>query len=231
MAENTTLNALSRISGVLGDGPLGATYAVLASPPEDGTVTLQADGGFIYTPTNPDFTGYDTFSFYTFDGFTKNPTVETAVIAVGQAPGDTNVCGMTKQVQTPPLSWQCTYNYLDPWVEKAQGESVGMIVATVTAKITTSQNKPGMYHLEVDISSAVPAQKVTNPLVQGGALPAGVNLRTESFLRLIEPGNRKGIEATPLTLDIPLTPQPTGKVSADVNPKKWPLPAPAELRS
>ncbi len=57
-----------------------ALSAVLVSGPENGTLTLNADGSFTYTP-NEDFTGTDTFSYKANDG-TADSGVATVTIDV-----------------------------------------------------------------------------------------------------------------------------------------------------
>jgi hypothetical protein len=71
-----------------------------------------------------------------------------------------------------------------------------MIVATIKAEIRSIDEKKGTYRLRIRISSEVPAQALANPLAK--ALPAGVNLRTETFLRGIERGNRPVLGKTTL---------------------------------
>ena len=64
-----------------GTGPL---TAVLVSGPTDGTLNLNANGGFTYVPTNG-FYGVDTFAYQDFDGETTSAPA-TVTITVTQAP-------------------------------------------------------------------------------------------------------------------------------------------------
>ena len=92
-AEDTVLTVPA--SGVLGndsdpDGnPL--TAVLVGSGPAHGTLTLNADGGFIYTPA-ADFAGSDSFTYRASDGtLTSNvATVAISVTAVNDAPVATN---------------------------------------------------------------------------------------------------------------------------------------------
>ena len=76
--------------GVLGNdtdidgGPLSA---ILVSGPANGSLTLNADGSFDYTP-NLDFNGTDSFTYRAFDGSANSnvATVEITVNAVNDAP-------------------------------------------------------------------------------------------------------------------------------------------------
>jgi len=85
--EDTTLTIAA--SGVLGNDsdPDGdALSALLASGPASGTVTLNADGSFSYTP-NANFAGTDSFSYTAGDGtLTSAATVSITVNATNDAP-------------------------------------------------------------------------------------------------------------------------------------------------
>jgi VCBS repeat-containing protein len=76
--------------GVLGndtDGDGDALAAALASGPEHGSLELNPDGSFDYTP-NPDFNGTDSFSYRASDGSLESDpgTVAIEVGAVNDAP-------------------------------------------------------------------------------------------------------------------------------------------------
>ena len=141
----------------------------------------------------------------------------------------TDPSGLDEVLPNPIQVWppETSYNYLDPWVEKRQGESKDMVVATVNAAISNVNVEKSTYKLTVTISSAVPAQKVNNKLVEGGTLPAGVNLRTEFFLRSLEPGNRPIPGSS--TLGITFDPAPLKGPQVDVNQKNWKLPVAQDL--
>jgi len=86
--EDTVLNAAA--PGVLGNDtdPDGdALSAVLDSGPAHGTVGLNADGSFVYTPA-PDYNGPDSFTYKTRDGSQDSGTATVAitVAAVNDAP-------------------------------------------------------------------------------------------------------------------------------------------------
>jgi hypothetical protein len=49
--------------------------AVLDTGPNHGTLTLQSNGAFVYTPTQ-DFNGQDSFHYHVYDGQDNSPTVE-----------------------------------------------------------------------------------------------------------------------------------------------------------
>ena len=48
------------------DSPANALTATLAVAPQHGSLVLDANGGFTYTPAN-NFTGTDTFTYYALD--------------------------------------------------------------------------------------------------------------------------------------------------------------------
>ena len=86
-AANADTTLVITAPGVLGndndtDGdPLSAA---VATGPSNGSVTLNADGGFSYTP-NPGFTGADTYTYTANDG-TTDSTPATVTITVAAAP-------------------------------------------------------------------------------------------------------------------------------------------------
>jgi VCBS repeat-containing protein len=55
--------------------------AALVSQPANGTVSMNADGGFTYTP-NPNFNGEDTFTYAADDGEGTTPSEESVTITV-----------------------------------------------------------------------------------------------------------------------------------------------------
>jgi hypothetical protein len=65
--------------------------AVLVAAPQHGTLSLDADGGFIYTP-NPNFFGTDSFQYKANDGMADSnvATVTIDVTHVSQAPSGTD---------------------------------------------------------------------------------------------------------------------------------------------
>gem|GEM_PF-1206202 len=79
--EDTTLTVAA--PGVLGndsDGDGDPLTAVLDTPPGSGSLTLNGNGSFSYTPA-PDFNGSDSFSYYASDGI-DDSTVATVSITV-----------------------------------------------------------------------------------------------------------------------------------------------------
>lgn len=93
---NTALNVAA--NGVLAndsDPDGNAITAVLSVSTTHGTLALNANGGFVYTPT-AGYSGPDSFTYYAFDGMansTSAATVSIAVSAVVITPPDT----------TPPI--------------------------------------------------------------------------------------------------------------------------------
>src|SRR6185503_10459336 len=82
--------SVAAASGVLsndGDVEGNALSAVLASGTSNGTLTLNADGSFSYTP-NANFNGADSFSYRANDGTVDSNvvTVTLTVSAVNDAP-------------------------------------------------------------------------------------------------------------------------------------------------
>ncbi len=77
--EDTTLTIMA--NGVLANDsdPDGdALQTILLSQPTHGTLTLSADGGFIYTP-NPHYNGADAFTYQAKDGKTNSSTALVSI--------------------------------------------------------------------------------------------------------------------------------------------------------
>jgi VCBS repeat-containing protein len=90
--EDTTLTVAA--AGVLGndtDGDGDAMTAAIAAGPANGTVTLNADGSFSYTP-NANFAGADSFSYTASDGtLASSETIVTITVnAVNDVPSADN---------------------------------------------------------------------------------------------------------------------------------------------
>jgi VCBS repeat-containing protein len=114
--------------GVLGndsdvDGP--SLSAILVSPAASGTVTLNANGSFSYSP-NLNFTGTDSFTYQATDGIAES-AVATVTISVTPKP----TSYQTNQYASTVLGWSSTYaqwwwnrgytNIRDYTAEKALG--------------------------------------------------------------------------------------------------------------
>jgi len=92
VTEDTTLTASvgdTDSPGVLDndtDAEGDPLEAMLVTPPENGTLVLQADGSFTYTP-DADYFGTDSFTYRAFDG-NSSSAAATATIVVNAVPGD-----------------------------------------------------------------------------------------------------------------------------------------------
>jgi hypothetical protein len=93
------------VAGVLGndsdvDNP--ALTAVVEAPPANGTLVLNADGSFAYTPTLW-FSGVDTFTYRASDGMEAS-AIATVNIHVAWIPGDLNADGAVNRVDAALLA-------------------------------------------------------------------------------------------------------------------------------
>ncbi|MFC1758352.1 Ig-like domain-containing protein, partial [Planctomycetota bacterium] len=86
VAEDTVLNE-SETTGVLANDSGGQLTSVVATQPANGTLTLQADGSFTYTP-NVDYFGSDSFTYTATDGSETSAatTVQIQVEPVNDRP-------------------------------------------------------------------------------------------------------------------------------------------------
>jgi VCBS repeat-containing protein len=85
-AKNTTLNVLA--NGVLANDsdPDGeALTAALVAGPTQGSVILNVNGGFTYTPA-PGYAGNDSFSYRVSDGMTNSAPATVTISIINQAP-------------------------------------------------------------------------------------------------------------------------------------------------
>lgn len=85
-AKNTklTINAASGVLANDSDPDGQSITAVIASQPSHGQVTLNASGGFTYTPVN-DYVGGDSFGYRVSDGV-ANSAIATATITITNVP-------------------------------------------------------------------------------------------------------------------------------------------------
>ena len=106
MSQDTTLTVLSA-AGVLAndsdvdDASFGAVY-VAGNGPAHGSLGLNADGTFSYTP-DPGFTGTDTFDYVADDGDAES-NLATVTITVNDTQGPSITCSVTKALLWPPNS-------------------------------------------------------------------------------------------------------------------------------
>jgi uncharacterized repeat protein (TIGR01451 family) len=102
LGKNTTLNVPA--AGVLAndtDADGDSLTAVKVTDPAHGTVTLNANGGFSYTPTN-NYYGSDSFTYLANDGLTNSTTatVSLTITNINRAPVADNQ-SLSTPAQTP----------------------------------------------------------------------------------------------------------------------------------
>ncbi|MBN2577591.1 MAG: tandem-95 repeat protein [Pirellulales bacterium] len=95
-ASETAISVLENDPDADGD----SLEAVLAAPPQHGTLTLNPDGGFVYKP-DPGFYGTDSFQYKANDGTTGSNagTVTIHVNPISHAPS-----GTSRQMTIPPAA-------------------------------------------------------------------------------------------------------------------------------
>jgi len=144
VVRNATLNVAP--AGVLAndtDADGNVLTAVLAAAPSRGTVTLNANGGFSYTPM-ANYTGADTFTYRANDGLT-NSGLATVFLSV------------QPQVNTPPV---------------ARGESyftVRGVPLNVSASVGVLANDTDADGTALTVSLVVPVANGTLVLAPGGS--------------------------------------------------------------
>lgn len=98
-SEDTALTIAA--PGVLGndsDPDNDTLSSVLTSPPANGLLTLNADGGFLYVP-NTNFAGVDSFTYRASDGLTNSGLATVTIIVTG--------------VNDPPVAQNDQYSTLE----------------------------------------------------------------------------------------------------------------------
>ncbi|MCP4542916.1 MAG: hypothetical protein GY832_37835, partial [Chloroflexi bacterium] len=162
-AEDTVLTVAA--SGVLtNDTDLdGDTLAaVLDAGPSNGTLALNADGSFTYTPTL-NFDGTDSFSYHASDGFNDSnvATVAITVTAVNDPPGVVNPGQQTSvEEATVSLQIQASDPENDTLAYSATGLPPGLSINPATGEIsgTIPQGALGTYSVTVQVTdSQLPA--------------------------------------------------------------------------
>jgi len=146
---NTNANqalTVPAVTGVLANDsdPQGNPLtAVVATQPSNGTLTLNPDGSFDYTP-NQGFAGTDTFTYDVNDGYLTSTTPGTATITVaGQPPVVNNESynGNAGQTLIVPAETGVLANDSDP-----QGNSLTAVVATQPSNGTLTLNPDGSFN-------------------------------------------------------------------------------------
>ncbi|MBC7631766.1 GDSL-type esterase/lipase family protein [Aeromicrobium sp.] len=144
--------------GVLGDDTDAdgdALTATNASDPANGSVTLNADGSFTYTPA-AGFFGSDTFTYRAFDGTAASTPATVAITVVESPPAETTISGSAADVtygRPQAVSVTITPSTAAGQVTVLNGARVlGTGPATAgTARITVPAKalRPGTYNLTV----------------------------------------------------------------------------------
>jgi hypothetical protein len=178
-AGSLTVNA----PGVLGndtDADGNALTSVLVSGPSDGTLVLNADGSFTYTPDSG-FAGPDSFTYKANDG-TADSNVATVKIYVtngildcgtnntanATGPGDLADVHITRLANTDPLSTCVAKNYaLTTKVEDPPGPDGPTNVVTFDQQAISGQES-AHYLMRIIWTYAPGTSTNTNPSTIGG---------------------------------------------------------------
>ncbi len=139
-ASGTTLNVPA--PGILTNDTGGTLTAILVNGATNGTLTLNASGAFVYTPTN-NFTGVDGFTYKTSNG-SQTSSVASVIIMV-DAPGELFYDNFSRPTNGGPiLPWvqETTTNVLHTGNEG----SVGVLgVWNVSNQVMNATSPPNCY--------------------------------------------------------------------------------------
>lgn len=141
--ENQTLTidpagVLANDSDIDGD----SLTAEIVTGPTNGTLTLAADGSFVYTP-NPGFAGTDTFTYAAFDGTDAATAVVTITVNDVIQPPTANGDAYNTAEDTPlniNAAWGVLANDFDP-----QGETLTATIVTPPQHGTLTLNADGSF--------------------------------------------------------------------------------------
>jgi VCBS repeat-containing protein len=168
--EDTTLSVAA--PGVLGNDsdPDGdALTAALVSGPAHGTLTLNRDASFSYTPA-ADYNGPDSFAYKATDGSLDSPaaTVTLTVTAFNSAELTTKTQAMDGDLKVPPGSeMQVGYSFTIPGDHSPA--TIGFVGAKVTFNVTCTAGTPSNSTFVV----ATPDQSYFDPQDSGAWYPSG----------------------------------------------------------
>jgi VCBS repeat-containing protein len=162
-------------NGVLnGDtDPEGATLtAVKDSDPQHGTLTLNADGSFTYTPA-ADFSGNDSFTYHASDGSLSSTTatVTISVTAVNDAPSFTKGPDQT----VSPLALTQTIPNWATSISDGPGETG----QSLQFEVSTSDDSQFFGSTPPQISSDGTLTYTPNPLSSGATVTVTVRLHDD----------------------------------------------------
>ncbi len=186
---NTTLT-VSAASGVLANDTLGVPAATISAhtTPSHGTLTLNGDGSFTYTPANS-FVGTDTFTYTATNTAGTSPAATVTITVTNVLQTTTLTCGATDaripvggtgqctatghyaDGSTQTLTSGVTYTTSDPnvaTVDPATGKITG--TATGTATITVHVG-----NVQTTLTVTVYPPSVTG-VIPPGQRPTGANV-------------------------------------------------------
>jgi VCBS repeat-containing protein len=166
--EDGSLTVTAANGVLVGDNdPEGAALtAVKDTDPQNGSVTLNADGSFTYTP-DPDFNGDDSFTYHASDGSlsSASATVSISVTAVNDAPGFTR--GADQNVS--PLALTQTVTNWATGISAGPGESQ-------TLQFGVSTDDDSQFLIAPQISPLGTLTYTPNPLSGGATVTVTVTL-------------------------------------------------------
>ncbi len=162
--EDTPL-VVAAVPGVLGndsDFESDPLTAVVDTAPASGTLTLDPDGSFTYTP-NPDFNGTDSFTYHANDGSSDSnvATVALTIDVVNDAPAFTVGPNQTVLEGVGAQT-------VDPWATGISPGPANESSQTVSFNITGNTN-PGLFSAGPAISSSGVLTYTPAPTTSGSA--------------------------------------------------------------
>ena len=204
--EDTQLSGssvLANDSDVDGD----SLTAVLVSGPAHGTLTLNANGTFTYTPT-ADFDGSDTFTYKANDGQSDSngATVSLTVNAVNDAPSFTKGPNQTSLANQNTDGSAKAYT-INPWATaispgpaNESGQTVDFVIDSVTPSnlftVQPAVSATGVLTFTTDPAHSGTATVTLHAHDNGGTANGGIDASaTQSFtIQIVNPGAPPDVE-------------------------------------
>ncbi len=212
--EDTAItgNVLGNDTDVEGD----ALTAAVVSGPAHGSLTLNPDGSFTYTPT-ANWNGTDTFTYRANDGSdsSNTATVTITVASVNDAPAGTDKTVTTNE-DTPYIFSTSDFGFTDPNDTPANSLNAVRIATLPSAGTLWIDNDPvsaGQVLSASDIASG--KLKYTPPANANGSNFASFSFQVRDNGGTVNGGVR--LDPTPNTLTINVTPGNDAPTAANYN--------------
>ena len=127
-------------------------FASLVSGPANGTLTLDSDGSFVYTP-DADFTGTETFTYVTYDGTAISDTITVTITVESVSDAPVATADSYSVDENNELTVSATDGVLDNDTD-ADGDSLSITLVTDVSYGDLTLNDDGSFSYTPDVNFA-----------------------------------------------------------------------------